>query len=41
MIKILLADDHSVIRSALKTIIEDNIPGSAVDETVNADLCRV
>lgn len=38
MIKILLADDHSVIRSALKKIIEDNIPGSVVEETVNADM---
>lgn len=38
MIKILLADDHSVIRSALKKIIEDNIPGAVVDESVNADV---
>jgi two-component system invasion response regulator UvrY len=38
MIKILLADDHSIIRSALRIIIENNIPGSVVEETIDADL---
>lgn len=33
MTKILLADDHSIIRAALKTIIETNIAGSVVEET--------
>lgn len=35
--KILLADDHSVIRSALKLIIENNIAGAVVEEADNAD----
>ncbi len=38
MIKILLADDHAIIRAALKTIIQNNIPGSVVEETMNGDL---
>jgi Response regulator containing a CheY-like receiver domain and an HTH DNA-binding domain len=37
MIKILLADDHSIIREALRIIIENNIPGSVVEETMDAD----
>lgn len=37
MVKILLADDHSVIRSALKIIIENNITGSVVEEAEDAD----
>lgn len=38
MTKILLADDHSIIRAALKTIIETNISGSVVEETSTGDL---
>ena len=37
MTKILLADDHSIIRAALKTIIENNITGSVVEETADGD----
>ena len=37
MIKILLADDHAIIRAALKTIIENNIAGCVVEETLDAD----
>ena len=37
MTKILLADDHSIIRSALKTIIEANLTGAVVEETADGD----
>jgi len=37
MIKILLADDHSIIRTALKIIVESNIAGALVEETTDGD----
>lgn len=38
MTKILLADDHSIIRTALKTIVENNITGVAIEETTDGDM---
>jgi two-component system, NarL family, invasion response regulator UvrY len=37
MIKILLADDHSIVRSGLKTYIEKIIPHSAIEEASDGD----
>ena len=37
MTKILLADDHSIIRSALRIILENNIAGVMVEETGDGD----
>jgi len=33
--KILLADDHAVVRKGLKTILETDLPGAAVSEAVD------
>jgi len=37
MIKILLADDHAIIRAGLKIYIENVIPHSNIDETCDGD----
>src|SRR5512139_3809139 len=36
--RVLLVDDHAVVRSGMRTILEDHIPGVIVEEAVNGDL---
>jgi len=37
MIKILLADDHVIIRAGLKTYIQNIIPHSSIEEAYDGD----
>ena len=39
MANFLLADDHSIIRTGLKLIIENFIPHSKIDEADDGDSC--
>ena len=37
MVTILVADDHTLIRSALKIIIKNSFPGATVEEAQDGD----
>jgi two-component system, NarL family, invasion response regulator UvrY len=35
--RVLLVDDHAVVRSGMRAILEDHVPGVAVEEAANGD----
>ena len=37
MVKILIADDHPIIRMGLKIVIKNNVPHSTVEEAFDGD----
>ncbi len=37
MLRILIADDHSVVRKGLKLILSEGFPGAAIEEVVDAE----